>query len=366
MLVGTRRYIVRIIGTLSSGSISFTDGVNTFSPSLSGSIDATIGFAAKDRVIFYIQFSGAGTLDVTTFTLEEVGWSQSTALYDAVYAQTSGTAQVKELAALKAAAMWCYYNNNVNNGAIYGKLLNEYAIKLINRYPTAGYRVPSKADADQMVTYLGGSAISAGKLKKEGAAYWSTNIGATNESGFSALGSGFRLGTDGSFLGLSTEGRFWTSDTGTMLRVINNNTITEIAGGQDARRGYPIRLLRNSPVGPNETTVTTGTIVNALGAGNLDIVIPFGYAVDSIKVISKTGITGLSAKYYSRNPSTLAVTELDTLFTTKTVVADTPKLFNCNVDQTIQRQDAVVRINGTKADTAAEFEVRVNIKKAIL
>ena len=136
--------------------------------------------------------------------------------------------------------------------------------------------------------------------------------------------------------------------------------------GDDLRNGFYLRLLRNSPVGPNETTVTTGTIVNALGAGNLDIVIPFGYAVDSIKVISKTGITGLSAKYCSRNPATLAVTELDTLFTAKTVVADTPKLFNCNVDQTIQRQDAVVRINGTKADTAAEFEVRVNIKKVVL
>lgn len=256
---------------------------------------------------------------------------------------------------------WSYHTNSVGNGVIYGKIYNGHAAVAIAGRPPVGYRVMSLADWQQLSAVIG---ANSNKLKVAGTEYWANALG-TNETGFTAIGGGYR-NADGTFSTLKADVWYWTSDKYLVKISSANGTITTTDASTTMNIGAYIRLLRNSPVGPNETTVTTGTIINALGAGNLDIVIPFGYAVDSIKVISKTGITGLSAKYCSRNPATLAVTELDTLFTAKTVVADVPKMFNCNVDQTIQRQDAVVRINGTKADTAAEFEVRVNIKKVVL
>lgn len=359
-----------ISNTLNAGT--FVTGGFSGSEIISGVIPLTSTVGSHVRAIqatragtaLYLYLSNtstSGSIIIDDVSFEVVGWSQSTALYDAIYAQTTGSTAQKELAALKAAAMWCYHNNDVNNGAIYGKEINGYAIKLLALYPPTGYRVPFRADIEQLATYLGGSVVAGTKLKALFRGF--NNSLSRNESGFSALAGGSRL-ANGSFTGMESETIIRGIDVRLYLQSITNTA--SIFPIDSDIRGYYLRLLRNSPVGPNETTVTTGTSIHALGAGNLDIVIPFGYAVDSIKVISKTGITGLSAKYCSRNPSTLAVTELDTLFTAKTVVADTPKVFSTNVDQTIQRQDAVVRINGTKADTAAEFEVRVNIKKAIL
>jgi len=53
------------------------------------------------------------------------------------------------------------------------------------------WHLPSKAEWAELVTYLGGSTVAGGKLKDT--IHWGTsNIGATNESGFSAIPAGFR------------------------------------------------------------------------------------------------------------------------------------------------------------------------------
>jgi len=123
-----------------------------------------------------------------------------------VYAITSGTAAVKDLAASKAAAGWSYYNNDPLNGAIYGKLFNFWAVKLISLYPPKGWRVPSSADFTQLQTYLGGSTVAGGKMKAIHGGF--DNSFATNESGFSAIASG-RRGADGSFSNLDLSFRLW-------------------------------------------------------------------------------------------------------------------------------------------------------------
>jgi uncharacterized protein (TIGR02145 family) len=53
--------------------------------------------------------------------------------------------------------------------------------------------------------------VAGGKMKQIGTTYWlSPNTGATNESGFNALGSGLRW-NNGGFDYLSRYGRFWSS-----------------------------------------------------------------------------------------------------------------------------------------------------------
>jgi len=165
----------------------------------------------------YILALGPTKLSIDNVSVQEVGWSDSINLHNAIYAATTGTSEQKEYAAVKAAAMWCYYNNDPVLGSIYGKLYNWYAVRLldmdINYYnvanPTAtwGWRVPTSADYNTLATYLGGVSIAGGKMKKEGLVYWtSPNTGADNSSGFSSLESKARYNT-GDFTNIPS---FWT------------------------------------------------------------------------------------------------------------------------------------------------------------
>jgi uncharacterized protein (TIGR02145 family) len=106
----------------------------------------------------------------------------------------------------------CAYNNDAGNVAIYGRLYNWYAT---NRdiAPT-GWHVPSSAEWETLINYLGGSSVAAGKLKEAGTAYCDAgNPGATNESGFSARPGGHRL-TGGGYAEEGSEAHFWCSDAG--------------------------------------------------------------------------------------------------------------------------------------------------------
>lgn len=152
-----------------------------------------------------INTFGATSGSIDNVSVEEVGWAGSQALYDGLISQGSSVYD-----ATKAAAMWCYYNNDSQIGAVYGKLYNWFAVSLIQQdidlYNTAnptshwGWHVPTSTEFTTLQTYLGGSAVAGGKMKKEGLDYWTTpNTGATNESGFSGIGSSYRY-ANGAFL----------------------------------------------------------------------------------------------------------------------------------------------------------------------
>lgn len=199
-------------------------GLRTYTPSV-GQLQAensilTNAFQSVPSVQIGVQQWAVNNLDVVCTPMgslianvtDNTAWAASQATYDSTYEATSGSAAVKELAACKAAAMWCYTNNNASVGAVYGKLYNGYAIRLweLNRiaydaaYPTTpwGWRMPTQADITTLQTTLGGASVAGGKMKKEGLTFWlSPNIGADNSSGFSAIPAGLRLfnGTFGNF-----------------------------------------------------------------------------------------------------------------------------------------------------------------------
>jgi len=195
-----------------------------------------------------------GSID--NISLQEVGWSNSQELYDAIYAQTTGTVEQKTYAAVKAAAMWCYYNNDAAIGAVYGKLYNWFAVKLlqmdIDYYNAAnpstpwGWKVPDIANYNTLSTYLGGIGVVGGKLKKEGLTYWLTpNTNADNSSGFSALGTGYRASNNQA---LNNRSLIWTIfetasiNGGAMDLNYNSNTNATIAVLKTF--GCPLRLIR--------------------------------------------------------------------------------------------------------------------------
>jgi uncharacterized protein (TIGR02145 family) len=112
---------------------------------------------------------------------------------------------------------YCWYNNVIANKTPYGALYNWHAVNHGNvvagaDLAPAGWRVPSDADVATLVAYLSGDAVAGGKLKEIGLTHWLTpNTDATNETGFTAVGSGERT----AFGPYTEEGAYchlWTTD----------------------------------------------------------------------------------------------------------------------------------------------------------
>ena len=129
----------------------------------------------------------------------------------------------------------------------YGKLYNWYAVTNSLGACPVNYHVPSKAEWETLITYLGGSAIAGGKLKEAGTLHWAgTNTG-TNESKFTAVPGGYMGG--GASLGYAERGYYWASDAynasdGYVYYLDPaSNTITEMLMGKVA--GAAIRCIHN-------------------------------------------------------------------------------------------------------------------------
>ena len=103
------------------------------------------------------------------------------------------------------------YNNQTSNCDVYGGLyqwgemvqyLNGASNSTSwNPVPTGnvqgicptGWHLPSISDWTTLINYLGGTNVAGGKMKEAGTTHWDPpNTGATNSSGFTALGAGMR------------------------------------------------------------------------------------------------------------------------------------------------------------------------------
>jgi uncharacterized protein (TIGR02145 family) len=188
-------------------------------------------------------------VDIPNVTVN-ADWANATVLYNAAI---SGGATERE--ALIASAMWCYYDNDAANGAIYGKLYNWYAAKLLDldivaynaANPSApwGWRVPTSAQFTTLATYLGGTSVAGGKMKMTGLDYWNTpNTGATNESGFTGLGGGRRNNT-GAFSLLKVFTYFTETTSGFFQnRLTNTSEAFSRTGDLNLTGGISIRLIK--------------------------------------------------------------------------------------------------------------------------
>ncbi|MBN2104125.1 fibrobacter succinogenes major paralogous domain-containing protein [bacterium] len=109
---------------------------------------------------------------------------------------------------------YCVYDNNESNAEIYGYLYNWYAVNDTRKLAPEEWHVPSNDEWQTLVDYLGGDYLAGGKMKETGSTHWkSRNIGATNESGFTALPCGCRTPVNnGFFVNLGINTNFWASD----------------------------------------------------------------------------------------------------------------------------------------------------------
>ena len=106
---------------------------------------------------------------------------------------------------------YCWYNNDAATYENpYGALYNWYAVNTGKLCPT-GWRVPTDAEWTELTDYLGGTSVAGGKLKESGTTHWnSPNTGATNETGFTALPSGYRE-YHGTYNYVGYNGYWWSS-----------------------------------------------------------------------------------------------------------------------------------------------------------
>jgi len=101
---------------------------------------------------------------------------------------------------------WCYYKNNTDNGLVYGKLYNWYAVNDPRGLAPTGWHVANEVEWTTLITYLG-EEVAGSKLKAT--TIWANNV-ATNSSGFTALPGGARDEAGESYW-LDEMGTWWTS-----------------------------------------------------------------------------------------------------------------------------------------------------------
>jgi uncharacterized protein (TIGR02145 family) len=118
----------------------------------------------------------------------------------------------KEWASIRTGA-WCYYNNETENGKIYGKLYNWYAVNDPRGLAPEGYHIPSNLEWRLLINHLGGEQVAGHKMKEEGTEHWKIINHATNISSFTALPGGFRH-YDGRFVNIGGIGNWWSSSQG--------------------------------------------------------------------------------------------------------------------------------------------------------
>ena len=124
------------------------------------------------------------------------------------------TAEEWKAAGEREEPAWCYYNNDAENGKIYGKLYNWYAVNDARGLAPQGWHIPTDNEWTILTNYLGGEGVAGGKMKVTGTTYWDTpNNGANNESSFSALPGGYR-NLNGIFNGNNYSAFFWSATGG--------------------------------------------------------------------------------------------------------------------------------------------------------
>ena len=140
---------------------------------------------------------------------------------------------------------YCWYNNDsVGYGAIY----NWYTVNTGKLCPE-GWHVPSDEEWTTLTDFLGGKSSAGGKLKETGTSHWlDPNTGATNESGFTGLPTGYR-NYGGGFSSIKNYGFWWTStewsSTGAWYRDVNFSYTSVDRSNSNKKSGATVRCLKD-------------------------------------------------------------------------------------------------------------------------
>ena len=153
----------------------------------------------------------------------------------------------------------CAYENNEAHVATYGLLYNWYALVDSRNIAPQGWHMATDEEWKALEMYLGMSQSDVddrawrgtnegGKLKATGTTHWnSPNVGATNESGFSALPGGIRQ-YSGDFDRMGKFAYFWSAteyEYYAWFRFLVNTRSDIDRNYFSKRNGYSVRLIKD-------------------------------------------------------------------------------------------------------------------------
>jgi uncharacterized protein (TIGR02145 family) len=154
---------------------------------------------------------------------------------------------------------WCWYNNDsATYASTYGRLYNWYAVNDSRGLAPQGYHVPSDAEWNKLVKYLDAGADTvcgncyqsaiAGVAMKSTTGWIEPNSGATNSSGFSGLGGGYRA-SNGPFYNIGEFSFLWSSTAyetlnARMRYLIYYNSYV-VRSDYNQQNGFSVRCIRD-------------------------------------------------------------------------------------------------------------------------
>lgn len=154
---------------------------------------------------------------------------------------------------------YCWFNNNPALGSTYGIIYNWYTVETGNLCPS-GWHVPSDSEFKTLEIYLGMTAAAADSggwrgtdqgAQLKATTTWIPSGYATNSSGFTALGGGYRFGLDGGFNDFNGVAYWWSSSlhwsdtTKALYRRLDSNQRRIYREGVIKAGGKYVRCLKN-------------------------------------------------------------------------------------------------------------------------
>jgi uncharacterized protein (TIGR02145 family) len=148
---------------------------------------------------------------------------------------------------------YAIYGNSAANDSLFGKLYSWHAVMDQRDLCPTGWHVPSHAEFDTLLIFLGGATMAGGAMKSTGVlpilgGWNSPNAGASNSSGFTGLPGGYR-DSGGGFNDLGGYGYWWSSsDAGSgnaSARYLFYGQIGISLVNSDKRNGLSVRCVRD-------------------------------------------------------------------------------------------------------------------------
>lgn len=181
------QFVFQLVATINNLEDSYSGNSGTFTDSRDGNVYKWVRIGTQVWMAENLNTSKFLNGDVIPIVVHNRQWSYLTT------------------------AACCNYENNDNFGETFGRLYNWFAVSDNRNMAPSGWHIPSHDEWSILINKLGGENIAGGKLKATGTSLWSySNIGATNQSGFSALPGGYRGGS-GQFVFKGLGGSWWSN-----------------------------------------------------------------------------------------------------------------------------------------------------------
>jgi uncharacterized protein (TIGR02145 family) len=203
------------------------------------------------KIIFFLFIAVSSIGKSQTVTIGKQIWSSKN--LDVEYFRNGDpipqakTCEEWKLASENKKPIWCYYFFDPNNGKLYGKLYNWYAVNDPRGLAPIGWHIPEYSEWKQLIDYLGGYYYAGRKMKSSYGWSLGGDGNGTNESGFSGLPGG-TVNYDGTFYAKDL-GKWWSSTSNrnfdAWICILGLSEGRASTNYYDKRCGLSVRCIKN-------------------------------------------------------------------------------------------------------------------------